>query len=120
MRLKLKYVLPLAQMALGVVLLWRNDVWTRAAERVMDMPGASAAFTLLLSMNPPVALVRGFRYWPWPWSPVWDRVLSVASIGALWYWVALNIESWRERGMILQFQWTPLRIGANLLAFPLG
>jgi hypothetical protein len=110
--------LPLAQMALGVVLFWRNDLWMTAAMHVDDMPGPSPAFTLLLSMNPPVTLLHGYLYWHM--SPLWERALTVASIGALWYWIALNVDSWRERKMILQFKRPPLRITADLLAIPLG
>lgn len=117
-QVKLRYVLPLAQMALAVVFLRWSDLWMRAAMRVNHMPGPAPAFTLLMSMNPPVALVRGFLYWHW--SPLWDRILSVTTIGALWYWVALNIDSWRERRAILQFAWVPLRMGTDLMVTAIG
>lgn len=72
--MKLKYVLPVTQMALAVVVLWLSDLWMKAAIRVMDVPGPAPAFTLLMSINPPVALVRGLLYWHL--SFVWDLGLS--------------------------------------------
>jgi hypothetical protein len=116
MRVKLKYVLPLAQMALAVVLLRWSDLWMRAAIHVNHMPGPAPAFTLLMSINAPVAVVGAL----WPWSDLWERVAFVTAVGAVWYWVALNVESWRRRRTILHFTWVPLRLGADLLAIALG
>jgi|HubBroStandDraft_6_1064221.scaffolds.fasta_scaffold1643653_1 hypothetical protein len=108
----------LAQMALGVVLLRWSYVSTIAAERGGNL-GPAPAFTLLMSINAPVALGRVF--WFHFYTPyLWDVVVTIVLIGALWYWVALNIDSWQERRMILQFKWAPLRIGTDLLAIALG
>jgi hypothetical protein len=78
-KVKLKYALPLAQMALAVVLLWRSQLWMTTAARLNDVPGPAPPFTLLMSMNPPVALVHGLVYWHF--SPLWELGVSVATIG---------------------------------------
>lgn len=118
MRLKLRYALPLAQMALAVALLHWSDVWLRAAMRVADSPGVPPALTALRCINAPVVLVRGL------WNPLvrypWDDAIFVATIGIFWYWVALNIQSWRQRGTVLLFGWVPLRITTDLVLIGLG
>jgi hypothetical protein len=118
MRLKLKYVLPLAQMALAVLLLWWNDVHMRAAERVMHMPGPTPAFFLLRSINAPVALPR--TLWAPYLSSTLDNVTFIAVIGIFWYWIALNIQSWRERRTLHLFAWVPLRVGVDLFVVAMG
>lgn len=49
--MKLKYVVPVAQMALAVGLLKRSDVWYAAVMRVSDSPGISPALRLLFAIN---------------------------------------------------------------------
>jgi hypothetical protein len=117
MRAKLKYALPLAQMALAVWLLHQSDLWYLAHRR-LDAPGRSPASILLWSINAPVAEVSTLwqRYVEWPW----DVVISVAVIGMFWYWIALSIQSWRERRKPLFFAWRPLRIAADLLLIATG
>ena len=75
-------MLPLAQMALALALLWWSDLWLRTAQRTMDMPGPAPAFTLLVSINAPVAFPRALwsRHRPDPW----DDLTLIAAVGLLW------------------------------------
>ena len=118
MRVKLRYALPASQMALAVGLLWWSNQWSRAQMRLQDMPGTPPAFTLCISINAPVALPRAllFRHV----SVFRDYVLVVLAAGALWYWVALNIGSWRRNRTVLTFPWAPLRLSADLLLVGMG
>jgi len=115
---KLKYGLPLAQMALALALLLSAQRWDRAMMRLYDMPGPSPAFTLLVSINAPVGLARifWFRYVPDPW----DWVTFIAAVGLFWYWAALNVQSWREARMVYMFTSNPLRIAGDLLLIAIG
>lgn len=113
MQLKLKYVLPLAQMLLAIALYWWSDTWFRAALRVSDMPGLSPAFTLLVAINAPAALPRAL--WYLHVSEVLDRVILIVGVGLLWYWVALNIDSWRKGRRVCVFEWSPLRLAVDLV-----
>jgi hypothetical protein len=118
LRVKLKYVLALVQMAVALALLWWSQVWLRAAMRIMDMPGPAPAFTLLVSINAPIALPRAIwsRYLPDPW----DDLTLIAAVGLLWYWVALNVDSWRQKRTALMFSWRPLRFCGDLLLIATG
>jgi len=116
MSVKLKYALPLAQMAVAVWLLQWSHLWLRAAHRAgAGVIGPAPPFTLLESINAPVAL---FRYMNVPVP--WDDEIFIATIGVFWYWLALNIQSWRERRTLLLFAWKPLRIAADLLLIAMG
>ena len=113
---KLKYVLPLAQMALAVWLIHQAQLWY-VAHRRSDAPGPAPADTLLASINAPVQLAGTlWRDLEWPW----DAVILIAAIGVFWYWVAVNIESWRERRAPFLFAWRPLRIAADLFLIAAG
>jgi hypothetical protein len=101
MRVKLRCTLPAAQMALAMGALWWSDRWFRAQMRLQDMPGPAPAFTLLISLNIPLALLRGFYYHFLP--EFWYRVAFIATIGLFWYWVGLNIESWRRNREVFTF-----------------
>lgn len=116
MRLKLKYTLPVAQMALAVALLHWSDVWYAADQRHLYSRNSPASFVLLL-INAPVALLRG--YWN-PLPPPWDRLTFIPAIGIFWYWVGLNVECWRERKTVRLFTSVPLRITADLLLIGSG
>lgn len=59
MRLKLKYAIPLAQVALAVGLLTWSYLWYRAQAR-NDMPGTAPAFTFLVSINAPRGTAASF------------------------------------------------------------
>jgi hypothetical protein len=118
MPVKLRYALPAVQMAVAVGLIWWSDQWFKAQMRLQDMPGPAPAFTLCISINAPIALPRAllFRHI----SAFWDYVLVVLAAGVLWYWVAVNIGSWRRNRTVLTFRWTPLRLTADLLLVAMG
>jgi hypothetical protein len=115
---KLKYTLPLAQMVLAFALLWWSNVLDLAARHVCDMPGPSPAFELLTSINAPVALARAFWYFHLPY--LWDAGTLVVAVGLFWYWVALNIYSWRQRRTVFMFSWVPVRLAGDLLLIAVG
>jgi hypothetical protein len=114
---KLKYVLPLAQIAIALTLLAWHYQWTRQMMR-SDMPGPSPAFTFLTAINFPVAILR-LLYSHYLFSR-WDPTMFVLSIGLLWYWVSLNILSWRESRSVYTFSWPPLRILGDILLAGFG
>jgi hypothetical protein len=112
--LKLRYVLPVTQMALAYALLLWSQVWERIlTQRVHGMVGPLPPFNLLVLLNLPAAILRGFwfRYLPSPW----DDFLLIPVIGLLWYWVALNIESWRKAKGVLRFKSIHAQIAADAL-----
>ncbi len=51
--------------------------------------------------------------------PIWDNgviaddVVLIFAVGLLWYWVALNIRSWRRRRAVLMFSWRPARFSLD-------
>jgi hypothetical protein len=118
MRVKLRYTLPVSQMALAVGLLWWTDLWFKATNRLGHIGDISPALTLCISISAPVALVRAiwFRYL----SAYGDYLALVLAVGALWYWVALNIESLRRNKKVLMFTWVPLRLASDLLLIAMG
>ena len=105
MRLKLKFLLPSLQILLAVVLYWQSDAWNQAQRRISDMPGPDPAFTLLVAINFPAALVRAFVLAPLP--EVWNRAFFIGSIGLLWYWLVLEYQSWRKRREAFTFYMEP-------------
>lgn len=118
MRVKLRYTLPEVQMALAIGAFWWSDRWFRVQMRLQDMPGPAPAFTLLMALNAPLALLRAFYYRFLP--EFWYRVAFVATIGLFWQWVGANIESWRRNREVLTFHRAPLRILADLVLIALG
>jgi hypothetical protein len=115
-RVRIKYALPLAQMALAVALIWLSRRELAAAHTV---GGHTPAFGLLILINPPVAMLRGlwFNYVYDPWS---DHVMFVASIGVFWYLVGLGIDYWQKRKTLLLFTRKPLRVTADLALIAVG
>jgi hypothetical protein len=118
MRLKLKYALPTVQTFLAIALLVWTYRWEMALLRTQDMPGTPPCFTLLIAVNAPLAIPRMlvFRYlrgW-------WDDVTLVVAIGVFWYWVSLNIESWRQSRRVCMFSWIPLRLTGDTIAVGVG
>jgi hypothetical protein len=118
MRLKLKYMLPLVQTLVAVGLLVWTNRWERALMRINDMPGTPPSFALLIAINAPLAMPRAlaFRFLP-GW---WDDITLVVAIALLWYWVALNLESWRRTRRILMFPWRPLRLLGDMIGVGAG
>jgi hypothetical protein len=117
-RLKLRYVLPLVQMALAVALLWQSNLWFKEAVRLSDIPGPSPAFELCRSINAPIALFQAlwFRYA----SSSADNIVFVLAVGALWYWVGVNFESWRRYRAVLVIRRKSLRLAIDLVLFAMG
>lgn len=118
MRLRLKYVLPPIQTLVAVALEVWTYRWEMALRRVQDMPGTPPSFTLLVAINAPLAIPRVlvFRYLP-GW---WDDITFAAAIAVFWYWVSLNIESWRRGRRVYVFSWMPLRLAADTLVVGIG
>jgi hypothetical protein len=118
MHLKLRYVLPLIQIALAVVLLWQSQVWFEAVRHRFDMPGTAPHSLLLLAINAPITVLRVL--WYRHMNYYMDMAILIAMIGILWYWVGLNVESLRTSGQVLALDRMPLRIAADLLLIALG
>ena len=127
---KLKFVLPLGQMVLAVGLLWQSYHWDELnrPSRYSDSPGIGPARVLLICVDGPPLLLTALSFRPlgygyWMFLGYGYRELDamfVTCVGIFWYWVALNIWSWRQRNTLLLFKWTPLRIVADLLLMVLG
>jgi hypothetical protein len=116
--MKLQYGLPAAQMVLVVLLLsWNNSLYEFARGRC-DMPGQSPADGLLISLNAP--LVLQLSIWNYSFSYPWNRVLETGAVGLFWYWVALNISSYRRGESMLTFSWKPARFALNVVLILLG
>ena len=117
--MKVKYALPILQMLLAVVLLIWTDRWLRAELRTHSVSGTPTPFSLLCAINAPVALLRELwvRCYLLGW---WDVIVFVAAIGVFWYWVALNIHSWRQTRRVLMFSWAPLRLAGDAVAVGTG
>lgn len=86
--------------------------------RFDDLPGTAPAFRLCISINAPIALIRAlwFRYL----STLGDSLALVLAVGALWYWVGLNVESWWRDRAVLRFRWAPLRLSSDVLLIATG
>ena len=112
MRVRLKYALPLAQMALAVALIWQSF---RELAGAHIKGGSTPAFGLLVLINPPAAMLR--RLWFNYVDNPWDNVMFVASVGVFWCLVGFSIDSWQK---LLLFTWKPLRVAADLVLIALG
>src|SRR5580658_8217098 len=100
MRINLRYTLPLMQVALSIALLW----WSRELEDHLmgrcDMPGATPAWKILGAISLPT--VPGRALWAYisgnfqlgsTAAFLLDGSAYIATIGLLWYGVALNLDS---------------------------
>lgn len=114
----LRWVLPAAQMAVALTLIWRTYVWGETVGAIQTSPGTAPAFTLLVAINTPLALLRDL--WYRDLGYVRDDITLVSGIGLLWYWVALNIYSWRRTRAVLMFRWFAPRIAGDLLLISTG
>ena len=110
--------MPAAQMVLAAALLWWSERWFRTVGRFDDMPGPAPASRLFFSLNAPVLLAQNL--WSHCVSARGDSVALVVAAGVLWYWVALNVESWRRSRSVLGFRWIPLRLAVDLLLVAMG
>jgi len=116
MRVRLKYALPLGQMALAVVFLRLIFLWD-VATRMDDMPGKHPAFLLLIYLHLPLMFVLK----PLLFGRLAELALLVAAIGVFWYCIALLIHRHNERGTVFPTGWVALRIAADvvLIAIPM-
>jgi hypothetical protein len=112
---RIKYALPLAQIALAVALIWGSRREIAAAHIPV---GSTPAFDLLVLINPPASMLRSawLNYVDYRWSDV----MFVASIGVFWYIIGLSIDYWQKRKTLLPFTWNPLRVTADLALIALG
>ena len=118
MRLRLKYALPILQMALAAIFLRLSFLWDVAA-RGNDSPGKHPAFILLACLNLPVALfLRPILDLPLP--ALWDNAMYAAGIGIFWYWVARRVQRYKERRTLFLFAWAPLRVTIDLFLIGIG
>jgi len=104
--IRLRYILPFAQMAVAVLLLWRGSLWLTRMEALQHIYGRPPAWQILSAMN--------------MFLPVVPSPIYVALVGLLWYWVALNVESLQKQGTVRMFAYTHLRITVDLLLVVLG
>jgi hypothetical protein len=113
---RLKYALPLVQMALAIALIWESR---RELAAVQFHAGTTPSFSLLVLINPPPTWLRGvwFNYVDNPW---FDVVIFVASIGVFWYLIGLSADYWPKRNTLLLFTRKPLRVTADLALIALG
>src|SRR5580704_1701479 len=109
--IRLYVLLPLAQMVIAGVLLWRSELFA-------GHPGPDWAFILCISINAPVLLPRAL--WFRHLSGWHDHALLIVAIGLLWLWVALNITSWQRRQAVMMFSPRPLRLAGDLLPTAAG
>ena len=113
--MKLKYVLPLAQMALAVGVFQWFDVPFGDAMHLMELPRPPLMLLVLQSINAPVALARALIWGPYLWGLA-DTVLWIAATSLLWYWIGINV----ERRTFVVFQFPLLRITTDLLLVAMG
>ena len=128
MRIKLKFVLPIGQIVLVLGLLRWSYLWSRAAGRICDMPGPDPAWKLAFSVNGPVFLARLFwsalrpssvEFDPFIFFVV-DVAMLIVAVGLFWYFVSLNIYSWRSRRTVFMFSRVPLRLLGDALLITAG
>jgi hypothetical protein len=114
--MKLKYLLPAANVVLRLLLLrWNNSLWHLVR---CDAPGPSGVDRLLMSMNAP--LIFQLRAWYDTFSYPWNVVTELVAVGLFWYWIALNISSWRSGGSMITFSWRPARFVLDAVLIVLG
>jgi hypothetical protein len=118
MRMRLRYVLPLAQMALGAIFLRLSFVY-EVAQRMADSRGVPPAFVLLLCLNLPVSIPLKLTVWGYL-PTLWFDALFVSVIGVFWYWVALGIHRYNERKSVFLFARVALRITTDLGVIAMG
>jgi len=115
MRLKIRYLLPLAQMALAALLLRAEYRWAEYARHIYDMPGPSVEYVLLFVINAPAFVARRLLFADGYYGSRSDFLL-VPLIGLLWFWIAHCVE---RRGVVL-FAWRPLRIATDAVLCAFG
>jgi hypothetical protein len=112
-QMKIKYLLPAGVVALMVLLLRWNNSLRHVAARWCDVPGPAPADRLLMSLNAP--LIFQSRVWYDSFSYPWNVVTQLGAVGLFWYWVAVNISSWRRGGSMITISWRPARFALDAL-----
>lgn len=120
MRIRLRYLLPVVQILIAIALYAWSDATFREMRRHSTGSGTTIGFTILMSLNAPLALPRGLYYGHAGISELYDRVVLFLGITLLWYWVGRNLESWKERRTVLFFRWLPLRISTDIILIAYG
>ena len=120
-RLRLRWILPIAQILIAFGLYRWSDVWFRArmaTARGEPFMAPSPGFTLLVLLNAPIAFLRSFytRHLP----EVWDRALFIFAICLFWYWIALNIEQFPAKKTVTTFAIRPVRVLSDVLVMAVG
>lgn len=116
MRLKLKYALPLAQIAMALTLLIEDAFWWQPNHSLSS--GPSPYFSVLVAINAPAVIARAFWFLH---VPQWcDYAALLVTIGLLWYWVALNVHSWQKERRAWTFSRPVLRFIADAALVGLG
>jgi hypothetical protein len=105
--MRLKYALPIAQMALSVVLLRASFLWN-ATGHLAD--GPHPAFLLLIRLHLPLMLVVK----PLMFGDIPALAVLVLAIGAFWYCVVLLLYRRNEHGTPFPTDWFSLRIVADV------
>jgi hypothetical protein len=119
-RVRLRYVLLVAQMLLAMGLYVWSDASLREVRRHSAMVGTTPGFTLLIALNAPLAFLRELYFRHTAIREPYDRLVFLFGIGVLWHWVGRNIESWNKRRTVVLFTWLPLRAAADLTLIGVG
>jgi len=110
---RIRYLLPLAQMALATAIILWSSHWYDTIGKFDDSPGYPTPFEFLVIMSGPASLARKLWFVRIDWG--YSELLFVASIGLCWYGLALIIDSWRWRGTLFPFGRISLRLTADAL-----
>lgn len=138
MRVRLRHVLPVAQMLVAIGLYRWSDLWLQAAQRgARHEPymGSSPGFDLLVALNAPLVFVKflcyrmerlwyryphGSTWWTLSFPELMARAIFILTIGMLWYWVVQNFESWRSMRTVYTFSQLSLRLLSDGLLMAMG
>jgi len=104
-----------------MLLRWDNIIQIAAFHQPhhCDAPGPSPVFSVLISLNAPLAVPRSiweellYRSSSVIFAYYLSNALFIAAIGLFWYFVARNLDALRERRAILMFTWPPVRFAVD-------
>jgi hypothetical protein len=82
------------------------------------MPGANPILTALLSLHAPLALPLRIS-WNY-FSGTTSFAIFIPVVGIFWYWVALNLQTWRDNRRVVMFSWRPARWVVDILLVACG
>jgi hypothetical protein len=113
-----KYLLPAFQMALTATVVFSPSAIQPRFSRICDMPGPNPIYTTLLYAYAPLTPPR--LIWSRYVSERTSFVVLIPVVGIFWYWVALNVQSWREKRRVVMFSWRPARWVVDILLVACG